>query len=182
MSFDLSLSPETIQEYANASDRNLTAPSGPEENPTFHGGKEAGLGTWTEVVKIHNTAITPVKSDPNNPNKFNFVLTLVVQGPDNQGFKTNAGRTHNEYMYIDKVGLASSDPKTSGGYKRRLSTVNSLLSACGADLAAGISSYAAFFEADKPLVGRTVAAIFRKYRNAKTGETGCSIDGFMAVN
>lgn len=180
MSFDLSLSPETVQEYANAADRNLTAPSGNDVNPTFRAGKEAGHGSWTEVVKIHDTAIQPIKKDPLNENKFCFVFTLAVQGTDAGGFATNAGRTHTEYVYIDKVGLASSDPKVSGSFKRRLAAVNSLLAACGVDLAAGISSYKEWLEGEKPLVGMTVAAVLRKYRN-NNNETQVQADGFAAI-
>ena len=178
--FDLTLSPETIQEYNNAADRNLTAPS-VEDNPTVRQGKEPGLGTWTEVVKIHDTDIAAVKSDPGNKNKFNFVLTLSVQGPDGGGFVTNAGRPHYEYLFIDKAALASTDGKVSGGFKRRMAVVNSLLSAVGIDLAAGVASYSALFTGDKPLIGQTVAAVIRKYRNSKTGDTGCSIDGFTSL-
>jgi hypothetical protein len=178
---DLTLSPETIQEYSNAADRNLTAPS-LEENPSFHQGKEAGLGTWTEIVKIHDTDMANTKGDPGNDNKFNFVIVMSVQGPDVGGSKTNAGRTHYEYAFIDKTALASTDTKASGPFKRRLATVNSLLSSCGIDLAQGVSSYKALFTGDKPLVGNTVAAVMRKYRNTRTGDTGVSIDGFMPLN
>lgn len=180
MSFDLSLSPEDVQEYSNAADRNLTAPSGTDVNPTFRAGKEAGLGSWTEVVKIHDTGIQPTKKDPKNERKFCYVLTLSVQGPADGGFTTNAGRTHTEYMYMDVDGLHSTDPKTSGGYKRRLATLNSLLSACGVDLAAGVPSYKALLEGDKPLVGMTVAVVLRKYRN-NNNETQVQADGFAAI-
>ena len=180
---DLTLTPETIQEYANAADRNLTAPS-LEENPSYHQGKEAGLGSWTEVVKIHDTDMANTKSDPSNDNKFNFVTVLSVQGPESGGFKTNAGRTHYQYFFIDKTALSSADTRVSGSYKRRLATINSLLSAVGVDLAAGVASYKSWFApngTDKPLVGQTVVAAFRKYRNTKTGETGVDIDGFMPM-
>jgi len=177
---DLTLSPETIQEYANAADRNLTAPS-LEENPSFHQGKEAGLGTWTEIMKIHDTDMANTKGDPTNDNKFNFVLVLSVQGPEQGGSKTNAGRTHYEYAFIDKTALASTDTRASAPYKRRLATVNSLLSAVGIDLASGVASYKALFTGEKPLIGHTVAAVMRKYRNTKTGDTGVSIDGFMPL-
>lgn len=180
--FDITLSPETIQEYSNAADRNLTAPSSTEENPTFHGGKEAGLGTWTEVVKIRETALSPVQKDPLNANKSNFVLQLEVLGPDAGGFRTNQGRVHHQYFYMDKEGLASSDPKTSGSYKRRLAVINSLLAALGSDMTKGVTSYKAIFEGDKPLVGLTVAAVVRKYRNRNTGETGVDIDGFTTIS
>jgi hypothetical protein len=179
--FDLTLSPETIQEITNASDRNLTAPS-PEVNPTFRQGKAPGLGSWAERVKIHDTSINPVKSDPTNSNKFNFVLVLSVQGPDDGGYATNAGRPHYQYFYMDKTGLASADPKVSGGYKRRLGVINSLLAACGVDLSSGVPSYAAYFTGDKPLVGITVNTVFRKYLNERTGETGIDIDGFTAAS
>lgn len=179
--FDLTLSPETIQEITNASDRNLTAPS-VDDNPTFRQGKAPGLGTWAERVKIHDTNITSVKSDPTNTNKFNFVLVLSVLGPNDGGYSTNAGRPHYQYFYMDKTGLASSDPKVSGGYKRRLHVINSLLAACGVDISAGVPSYAAFFTADKPLVGMTVNAVFRKYHSERSGENGVDIDGFTAAS
>ena len=180
--FDLTLDPETIQEYTNAADRNLTCPASIADNPTVRQGKEPGLGTWTEVVKIHDTDIAAVKSDPGNKNKFNFVLTLSVQGPDGGGFSTNAGRPHYEYVFIDKAALASTDGKVSGGFKRRMAVINSLLSAVGVDLTQGISSYAAYFTGDKPLVGQTVAVVVRKYRNSKTGDAGINVDGFTSMS
>lgn len=183
MDLDLTLSPETIQEYANASDRNLTCPASKEENPTVAlSSKEAGLGTWTEKMRIRETDLAATKSDPTNPNKFNFVVQLEVLGNEAGGFKTNAGRVHYQYFFIDKTGLASADPKTAGMYKRRLAVVNSLLSACGVDLAAGIASYASWFTGEKPLVGQTVAAVIRKYRNNKTNETGIDVDGFSVAS
>ena len=178
--FDLTLSPDTIQEITNAADRNLTAPSH-EDNPTFKQGKQPGLGTWAETVKIHDTDIVPTKNAPGDKNKFNFVVTLSVLGPDGGGYKTNANRPHYQYFFMDKAGLASPDTKVSGSYKRRMAVINSLLSACGVDLSAGIPSYATFFKGDKPLVGLTVSAIFRKYWNEGKGEAGIDIDGFTAI-
>ena len=179
--FDLTLSAETVQDFANAADRNLTAPS-VDDNPTFHGGKEVGLGTWTEAVKIRETALSPVQKDPTNKNKSNFVLQLEVLGPSSGGFRTNEGRVHYQYFYIDKESLNSSDPKTSGSYKRRLAVINSLFAALGSDMSKGVASYKAMFEGDKPLIGMKVAAIMRKYRNRNTGETGVDIDGFMPIS
>lgn len=178
--FDLSLAPETIQEFANASDRNLTAPN-IEANPHFRRGKEEGLGTWPEKVRIRDTSIDPTKKDPTNTNKLNFVAVLEVIGASDGGFATNAGRVHYYYGYIDKTELASNDPKVSGVYKRRLSVVNSLLGACGVDLTQGISSYKEWFLGEKPLVGQTAVAIIRKYRNKNTGDTGVDVDGFTAT-
>ena len=181
---DLTLSPETVQEYAAAADRNLTCPASVEENRTFKPGKTAGTGTWTEVVKIHDTNITATKSDPNNSNKMNFVIVHSVLGPEAGGFTTNAGRPHSQYNFIDKASLASGDTKVSGPFKRRLSTINSLFKAVGMDLDAGVPSYKAMLapdSGDKPLVGQVVACVFRKYLNAKTGEFGVDIDGYMPL-
>jgi hypothetical protein len=182
---DLAISGEAVQEYANAADRNLTAPAGKEENHTFNPGKEAGLGTWTEAVKIRDTDLLPTKNAPEDPSKFNFVALLEVLGPGDGGFPTNAGRVHNQYWYMDKAGLASSDPKTCGPYKRRIATVNSMLSACGIDTTGGVTSYKALLAGDKPLVGQSMAAVFRKYKykNKQTGEvvTAIDIDGFIPL-
>lgn len=182
--FDLTLSPETVQEYASAADRNLTCPPSAEANRTFRAGKTAGTGTWTEVVKIHDTSITPTKSDPTNSNKMNFVIIHSVLGPEAGGFLTNAGRPHSQYNFIDKAALASGDTKVSGPFKRRLATINSLFKAVGMDLDAGVPSYKDILDptsGDKPLVGQVVACVFRKYLNAKTGEFGVDIDGYMAL-
>ena len=183
---DLAISGEAVTEYANAADRNLTAPSSKEENHTFSAGKEPGLGTWTEAVRVRDSDITATKNAPSDATKMNFVLQLEVLGPTEGGFATNAGRTHYQYSYIDKQGLASSEPKTAGPYKRRLAVVNSLLSACGVDTTAGVASYKAWFQGDKPLMGQKVAAIFRKYKfkNKTTGEegVGVDIDGFTALS
>jgi len=180
MNFDLTLAPETIQEYAAAADRNLTCPASTDENPTFKAGKSPGLGIWTEAVKIHDTDIVPVKSDPDNPNKANFVVVLSVLGPEDGGFTTNQNRTHYQYFYIDKVGLASADPKVSGVYKRRLATINNLLAVAGVDMTSAVG-YTALFTGDKPLVGMKMAAVFRKYRNQRTDENGVDIDGFLKL-
>lgn len=178
--FDLSLSPETVQEFQNASDRNLTAPA-LEDNPTFRRGKEEGLGTWSEKLRIRDTSIDPTKKDPTNQAKANFVLVLEVIGKADGGFATNAGRVHYHYGYIDKTELASQDPKVSGVYKRRLAVINSLLAACGVDISKGVPSYKEWFLGEKPLVGQTIVGVIRKYRNKNTGDTGVDIDGFTTA-
>lgn len=180
--FDISVTPEAAAEYRNAADRNLTAPS-VEENPTFRQGKQPGLGTWTELVRVRDTSINPIKDDPNNKNRFNMVVQLEVLGPDAGGCSTNAGRVHTQYSYIDRIALASPDSKVSGSYKRRVATINSLLAACGLDLSAGIPSYKAILGAedqpDKALVGTTVYAVMRKFVTKKDPSTPqMDIDGY----
>lgn len=178
--FDMSTTPEEQQEYKNAADRTLTAPT-KDENPTFNQGKEPGLGTWTEVVKIRDTDIKPTKGAPNDKTKLVFWLTFEILGPDQGGFITNAGRTHTDYPYIDKVAMKSGE-KAAGIYKRRMAVIDTLLSAAGADIGGGVPSYAALLKGDKPLVGQTVAAVVRKYRNNKTNENEVAFDGFVAFS
>lgn len=184
--FDLYLDDSTISELADAADRNLATPT-TDENTTFKAGKIEGLGTWSEMFTVRDTALAAPKDGPNDGSEMVFKVTLEVNGSKDGGFDKNAGKTHYFNAYIKKSDLFDKSGKYYQMTARRLGVVNSLLSACGVPTQGGVA-YGQWFNGEKELVGQKVIGTVRKYQyekklnGQKTGEivTSVDIDGFLA--
>lgn len=187
LGFDLYLDNDTINELADAADRNLATPNDV-ENPTFKPGKTEGLGTWSELFVVRDTALEAPKDGPKDGSKMVFKAVLEVLPEKEGGFDKNAGKTHYYNGYIDKADLFDKSSKYYSMTARRLGVVNSLLAACGVPTDGGVA-YAQWFNGEKPLVGQRTIATVRKYQyekkvnGQKTGEivTAVDIDGFLGL-
>lgn len=185
MSFDLYLDDSTVKALTDAADRNLVTPCF-EENATFKPGKEAGLGTWSELYVIRESALVPPKDGKQDGSVLVFKLALDVVGTAEGGVSDkNAGRTHYLNLYIDKADLFDKSSKFYAMTARRIGTVNSLLNALGVPTEGGVKYGEWFNGEDKPLVGQKVVGTTRKYKyfNKKSEEHVISvdIDGFAPV-
>lgn len=187
LNFDFYLDDSTIKELDSAADMSLSAPTF-DENETFRPGKEDGLGTWSEVFKVRETAIAPPKDGPQDGSQIVFKVTLEVMGGADGGFDKNAGKVHYYNAFIDKSTLGDKSSKMYPILARRIGTVNSLLKAVGVPMESGVN-YAEWFNGtgeDKPMVGQIVKGTVRKYKydNRRTGEKGIKavdIDGFNSL-
>lgn len=188
LNFDFYLDDSTIKELDSAADMSLSAPSF-DENETFRPGKKDGLGTWTELFKVRETALTPPKDGKKDGSQIVFKVTLEVLGGADGGFDKNAGKVHYYNAFIDKGTLADKSDKMYPILARRIGTINSLLKAVGVPMETGGVNYKEWFEGtdgDKPMVGQIVKGTVRKYEydNKRTGEKGVrsvDIDGFSAL-
>ena len=184
--FDLYLDDKTVSELADAADRNLATPT-TDENTTFKAAKTEGLGTWSELMTIRDTALAPPKNGAQDGSELVFKVTFEINGSKDGGFDKNAGKTHYYNAYIKKSELLDKSSKMYQMAARRLGAVNSLLAACGVPTQGGIQ-YGQWFNGAKELVGQKVIATVRKYQyekkvnGQKTGETVTDIDldGFLA--
>jgi len=167
MAFDFVISADELAEIDSEvkKGQQLTTPT-EEQNQTFVADKSGkpGLGRWSEVVTIRETRLGPPKARPDSKDEVVFFVKMEVQGADKGVNEApNKGRVHGYVVYLNEKDKA--DPKKAFQRAKKLSVLNSLLSACGADLSQGIN-YGEFFGGDLPLIGQTVIASFNAYEYA----------------
>jgi hypothetical protein len=184
---DLYLDDATVQELTEAADRNLAAPTY-EDNPTFKPGKKDGLGTWSELYVVRDTALDAPKNGAQDGSEMVFKLVLEVLGSKEGGFDKNAGKTQYLNVYIERPVLLNKSAEGHQMAARRIGTINSLLAAVGVPTTGGVKYGDWFNGKDKPLVGQKAIGITRKYQytskkgpNAGEEVTQTDIDGFLSA-
>lgn len=180
--FSLFVDADTLNDVAKAADFNL-APPDPADNETFRAGSEPDLGSWTEALKIVETAVAYPKNGPQDGSQLVFKAVMDVLGPAEGGWKGNDGKTFYYNCFIEKAALKHGHENFKIN-ARRLNIMKSLVAALGAATDKGVDFYAIFHGTNdvKPMVGLTVKAVVRKsrYKN-RAGQTveSVDVDGFL---
>lgn len=164
----LQLDARTINDATSQADSNLALPTA-EENPTFRPGKKDGEGSWTESAKITATSLTSPADEPTTK-----VFNVTLQITPEISLK-NAEKPFWYNQYIDMPAFGDPQHKHYKWNRQKLGKVNGFLTTFGWTVAEGEKfEYGEIFNGDKPLVGKEVLIVVRKYSYINK-DTGASV-------